>query len=106
VVSAVAPTRADAGNGGQRQTVLVKLGLADDAALAGVVASLGELGSHIVALKKTEPSLEDVFVELVGRGFEDAEAGHDDDGAGPSSPPPGHRPPAEAPESREEELVR
>ncbi len=28
----------------------------------------GGLGAHIVALQKSEPSLEDVFVELVGRG--------------------------------------
>ncbi len=31
--------------------------------------ALGGLGSHILALQKSEPSLEDVFVELVGRGF-------------------------------------
>ena len=29
------------------------------------------MGSHILALRKSEPSLEDVFVELVGRGFAD-----------------------------------
>ena len=28
-------------------------------------------GSHILALRKSEPSLEDVFVELVGRGFDE-----------------------------------
>ena len=28
-------------------------------------------GAHILALRKSEPSLEDVFVELVGRGFDD-----------------------------------
>ena len=33
-------------------------------------------GSHLVGLAKSEPSLEDVFVELVGRGF-----GDDSDGA-------------------------
>ena len=32
--------------------------------------ALGSIGSHILALRKSEPSLEDVFVELVGRGFE------------------------------------
>jgi hypothetical protein len=35
-----------------------------------VVGALGSIGSHILALRKSEPSLEDVFVELVGRGFE------------------------------------
>jgi len=68
VVSA-APT---AGDGGpvDRQTVAVNLVLVDDGALGGVVGALGDLGSHILALRKSEPSLEDVFVELVGRGFE------------------------------------
>jgi hypothetical protein len=47
-----------------------------------VVIALGELGSHIVALQKSEPSLEDVFVELVGRGFEP-----DDATDGPAAPP-------------------
>jgi ABC-2 type transport system ATP-binding protein len=54
-----------------RQTVTVNVVLEDDSALGGVVAALTPMGSHIVALAKSEPSLEDVFVELVGRGFED-----------------------------------
>jgi hypothetical protein len=45
--------------------------LEDDAALGGVVAALAGIGSHILALRKSEPSLEDVFVELVGRGFDE-----------------------------------
>ncbi|MGI8703224.1 MAG: ABC transporter ATP-binding protein [Candidatus Limnocylindrales bacterium] len=49
--------------------------LDDDTALGGVVTALGSMGAQIVALRKSEPSLEDVFVELVGRGF-------DEDGAG------------------------
>jgi ABC-2 type transport system ATP-binding protein len=57
-----------------RQTVAVNLVLVDDAALGGVVGALAGLGSHILALQKSEPSLEDVFVELVGRGFGDEEA--------------------------------
>ena len=54
-----------------RQTVEVNLALVDDTALGGIVGALGGIGSHILALRKSEPSLEDVFVELVGRGFGD-----------------------------------
>ena len=57
-----------------RQTVAVNLVLVDDGALGGVVGALGGLGSHILALQKSEPSLEDVFVELVGRGFDEEDA--------------------------------
>jgi ABC-2 type transport system ATP-binding protein len=56
-----------------RQTVAVNLVLQDDGALGGLVGALGSLGSHILALQKSEPSLEDVFVELVGRGFDEDE---------------------------------
>ena len=75
VVSAVPASGAP--DGGDRQTVAVNLVLEDDAALGGVVGALGGLGSHIVALAKSEPSLEDVFVELVGRGFADEGEDHD-----------------------------
>ena len=34
-----------------------------------VVTAVAERGSQLVGLAKSEPSLEDVFVELVGRGF-------------------------------------
>jgi ABC-2 type transport system ATP-binding protein len=57
----------------ERQTAEVNLVLEDDAALGGVVAAVGRVGSHILALRKSEPTLEDVFVELVGRGFGDAD---------------------------------
>ena len=71
-----AATAAVQDEGRERQTVEVNLTLEDDAALGGVVGALAGLGSHILALRKSEPSLEDVFVELVGRGFdeEDREA--------------------------------
>jgi ABC-2 type transport system ATP-binding protein len=59
------------GDSVDRQTVAVNLVLQDDGALGSVVVALGSLGSHILALQKSEPSLEDVFVELVGRGFGD-----------------------------------
>ena len=83
VVRAVpASGESDAGATLDRQTVVVNLVLEDDAALGGVVGALGGLGSRIVALAKSEPSLEDVFVELVGRGFEESEA----DGQGSAAP--------------------
>jgi ABC-2 type transport system ATP-binding protein len=72
VLSAVVPS-SDNGTGPDRQTVLVNLTLEEDSALAGVVAALGSAGSSIVSLQKSEPSLEDVFVELVGRGFAESE---------------------------------
>jgi len=90
VVSAVpAATDGQAGAGATpRQTVVLSLVLHDDAALGGVVAALDPLGAHIVALQKSEPSLEDVFVELVGRGFGDDEPTEEppiSDGRGPGA---------------------
>ncbi len=56
----------------------MNLVLEEDGVLGGVVVALSAMGSHILALRKSEPSLEDVFVELVGRGFADdvADRGH------------------------------
>jgi len=88
VVSAVQPSASDLDGATDRQTVRVKLTLADDAALGGVVHELGRLGSSIVALAKSEPTLEDVFVELVGRGFTEREQEGDDRPAGPDGRPP------------------
>jgi ABC-2 type transport system ATP-binding protein len=79
VVRAVAAT--DGGGNGEAQTVAVNLVLEDDAALGGVVGALGGLGAQILALRKSEPTLEDVFVELVGRGF--GEAPDETNGAAP-----------------------
>jgi ABC-2 type transport system ATP-binding protein len=69
VVSAASASIQD--DGRDRQSVEVNLVLEDDAALGGVVGALAGIGSHILALRKSEPSLEDVFVELVGRGFDE-----------------------------------
>jgi len=67
VVSAALAADSDA----ESQRVAINLVLVEDAALGGVVSALGGLDSHILALRKSEPTLEDVFVELVGRGFAD-----------------------------------
>ncbi|MGH2407288.1 MAG: ATP-binding cassette domain-containing protein [Candidatus Limnocylindrales bacterium] len=77
VVRAVAAARDTDGDGaGERRSAVISLVLEDDAALGGVVGALAAQGARIVALRKSEPSLEDVFVELVGRPFnDDVEAG-------------------------------
>ena len=56
-----------------RQVVVMNLVLDDDSALGDVVGTLASRGSQILGLRKSEPTLEDVFVELVGRGFEEGE---------------------------------
>ena len=58
-------------NGQDRQTVEINLSLQDDSVLGTVVGTLADRGSRILGLRKSEPSLEDVFVELVGRGFDE-----------------------------------
>jgi ABC-2 type transport system ATP-binding protein len=100
VLSAVRPSASDLDRAADRQTVQVKLTLDDDAALGGVVAELGRMGASIVALAKSEPTLEDVFVELVGRGFAEREQEADDrDGDRPNDgrPPDQPRDDAKAP---------
>lgn len=57
-----------------RQSVVMNLVLADDGALGPVVGALAATGSQILGLRKSEPTLEDVFVELVGRGFAESDA--------------------------------
>jgi ABC-2 type transport system ATP-binding protein len=69
VVSAVAA--ADGQGSGDGQVLAVNLVLEDDAALGPVISAIAAAQGHMVGLRKSEPSLEDVFVELVGRGFQD-----------------------------------
>jgi ABC-2 type transport system ATP-binding protein len=56
-------------------SIALKVALASDSALTSVVTSVAEHGSNLIGLQKSEPSLEDVFVELVGRGFGEEEDG-------------------------------
>jgi ABC-2 type transport system ATP-binding protein len=54
-------------------SVDVKITLEEEAAVGSVVQELVSAGSRILSLKKVEPSLEDVFIELVGHGLAEAE---------------------------------
>jgi len=75
VLSAVRADGAGDGTsaGAAADRVALKVALADDSALTSVVNAVAGIGSNLVGLSKSEPSLEDVFVELVGRGFDDDE---------------------------------
>jgi ABC-2 type transport system ATP-binding protein len=53
----------------------IKLHLADDGAIAGVVKALADHNRRILSLQKQEPSLEEVFVRLVGQRIEEADQG-------------------------------
>jgi len=55
-------------------TVELKVSLLEESAIGTVVQSLVTSGNRILSLKKVEPTLEDVFIELVGHGFTDSEA--------------------------------
>ena len=49
----------------------LKFILQDESAISNVTEFLSDNGSRIISLSKMEPSLEDVFVALVGRGLKD-----------------------------------
>ena len=54
-------------------TVELKVSLLDEPAIGAVVQSLVTAGGRILTMKKVEPTLEDVFIELVGHGLADEE---------------------------------
>ena len=45
------------------------IALREDGALGGVISALAAAGAHLHEISKSEPTLEEVFVQLVGRGF-------------------------------------
>jgi len=53
-------------------TVELKVSLFEESAIGTVVQSLVTGGDRILSLKKVEPTLEDVFIELVGHGLSEA----------------------------------
>ncbi len=56
-------------------TVELKVSLFEEPVIGSVVQALVTAGVHILSLKKVEPTLEDVFIELVGHGLADEEKG-------------------------------
>ena len=60
-------------------TVELKVSLETEPTIGLVVQTLVSRGGHILSLKKVEPTLEDVFIELVGHGL--AEEGDGERGA-------------------------
>ena len=55
-------------------TVTFKFALEDESAIGAVVGALTAQGGQILGLEKHEPTLEDVFIQLVGRSLTDAES--------------------------------
>jgi ABC-2 type transport system ATP-binding protein len=54
-------------------TVELKVSLEQEPAIGAVVQNLVSSGAHILTLRKVEPTLEDVFIELVGHGLSEDE---------------------------------
>lgn len=54
-------------------TVDLKVSLLEEPVIGSVVQSLVMSGGHILTMKKVEPTLEDVFIELVGHGLAEDE---------------------------------
>ena len=52
-------------------TIELKVSLTEEPAIGAVVQRLASGGGKILSLKKVEPTLEDVFVELVGHRIDD-----------------------------------
>ena len=61
-------TRAETPNG-----VDLKVALSEESAIGAVVQRVVQDGGKILTLKKVEPTLEDVFIELVGRSLNEGE---------------------------------
>ena len=53
--------------------IALTVALKEERAVGAVVQQIVQGGSHILSLKKIEPTLEDAFIELVGHGLETVE---------------------------------
>jgi ABC-2 type transport system ATP-binding protein len=59
----------DAAGGAYRLKFIVE----DESVIGAIVTGLTAAGGHIISLQKNEPTLEDVFIKLVGRSLTAAE---------------------------------
>ena len=50
--------------------ILMKLVTEDESSISDIISYLAQRGVKIISLNKNEPTLEDVFIQMVGRGFE------------------------------------
>ncbi len=61
----------EVGPEGQDGVKKLNAGLVEEGAVAGLIGGIVGRGGRLVSLAKTEPSLEDVFVSLVGHGIDE-----------------------------------
>lgn len=54
----------------EKELTSLKFVLTDESAVSDIVSLVLGRGAKILSLQKTEPTLEDVFIKMVGRGFE------------------------------------
>ena len=54
----------------ESSTTELRFVLEDESCVSDIVSKVVSAGSRIISLQKTEPTLEDVFIKLVGRGLE------------------------------------
>jgi len=53
-----------------REGLRIKLVVENESAISDIISSVGAGGGKVLGLNKSEPTLEDVFIKLVGRGLE------------------------------------
>ena len=59
----------------QTDTTTFKVMVTEEKIFSEIMSKMGEQNLKILAVNKAEPTLEDVYISLVGRGFADEEAG-------------------------------
>ncbi len=58
----------------QSEISTLKVLVEDESVISEVISRISQSGSKVISVSKTEPTLEDVYISLVGRGFEESEA--------------------------------